>query len=93
MLLASSPPPPPLMLAGPSEEAIEMSPPMLDESVEVSSSWSKLLSGSVVVDCSLVPPVLVRVDPSPPAVVVVPVPVVGIVIIPVVTARGILNGC
>lgn len=77
---------------GPSEEAIEMSPPMLDESVEVSSNWRTLLSS--VDDCSLLlgPPVLARVGPSPPEVVVVPAPVVVLVVIPVVTQRGILNG-
>lgn len=88
MLLLSSwlPGSPLVPFVGPSDEAIEMSPPMLDESVEVSSGCRKLLLSSAVDWLSLLlgPPVLARVDPSPPIVVVVPVPAPAFVVVVIV---------
>lgn len=91
MLLLSSwlPGSPPAPFIGPSDEAIEMSPPMLDESVEVSSGCRKLLLSSAVDWLSLGPPVLARADPTPPTVVVVPVPAPAFVV--VVTIPGVME--
>lgn len=82
---------------GPSDEAIEMSPPMLDESVEVSSSCRKMLLSNVDGWFSLLlaPPVLARVCPSPTAVAVVPVPALVLVVVAIVpegTETEILSG-